>query len=135
MGHIWGSNFNELTGIVRYTRKRLFAEAKVSAGVRGFDFDTATNTLNFGSNIYKDYDVDRAFEKGVTVGQGNKTNILIADIQAGYLVNPHSNLKLFANVIYRDFSPKTNTTTVFKETTSWFSIGLRADVFNWYYDF
>ena len=135
MGHIWGSNFNELTGIVRYTRKRLFAEAKVSAGVRGFDFDTATNTLNFGSNIYKDYDLDRAFDKGVTVGQGNKTNILIADIQAGYLVNPHSNLKLFANVIYRDFSPKTNTTTVFKETTSWFSIGLRADLFNWYYDF
>ena len=60
MGHIWGSNFNELTGIVRYTKKRLFAEAKVSVGVRGFDFDTPTNALNYGSNIYKDYDIDRS---------------------------------------------------------------------------
>ena len=135
MGHIWGSNFNELTGIVRYTKKRLFAEAKLSLGVRGFDFDNATNTLNYGSDIYKDYDLDRARDKGVTLAQGNKTNILIADFQAGYLVNPQNNLKLFVNAIYRDFSPAINNTTVFKETTTWFSIGLRADVFNWYYDF
>jgi hypothetical protein len=32
----------------------------------------------------------------VKVGQGNKTTIVIADLQAGYLVNPATNLKVFA---------------------------------------
>lgn len=142
MGHIWGSNFNELVGIARYNKGRLFAEVKLSAGVRGFDFDTATNDLNYGSNIYKDYDEKRAAEKGVTIGQGNKANIFIADFQVGYLVNPQTNLKVFGNIMYRSFSPKTdvyhlepNPMSVFKETTTWFNVGLRADVFNWYFDY
>jgi hypothetical protein len=135
IGHIWGSNFKELTAIARYHKNRLYADAKLSVGVRGFDFDTTDNTLNYGSNIYKDYEENRAFDKNVVIGQGNKANIFIADIQAGYLLNPSTNLKLFGNLIYRDFSPKVDTATVFKESTTWFSIGLRADVFNWYYDF
>jgi hypothetical protein len=135
MGHIWGSNFRELTAIARYSKKRLFADAKMSVGVRGLDYNTAADARNYGSDIYRDYDIDRAYEKGVAIGQGNKANIFIADIQVGYLVNPSVNLKLFGNLIYRKFSPKTDTNMVFKENTTWFSVGLRADVFNWYYDF
>lgn len=135
MGHNWGSNFNELTGIARFTKGRWFANAQLSVGVRGFDFDSGTDALNYGSNIYKDYDENRASETGVTVGQGNKTNMFIADFQAGYLVNPHANLKLFGNLMYRSISPKTDTSSVFKENTTWFTVGLRADVFNWYFDY
>jgi hypothetical protein len=149
MGHIWGSNFKELTAIARYNKGRLFADAKFSIGIRGADLDTAKDSLNYGSNIYKDYDVNRAYEKGVKIGQGNKANIMIADVQVGYLVNPSTNLKLFANLIYRSFSPKINTVdgfngdtkkivgsmSAFKENTTWFSIGLRADLFNWYNDY
>ena len=128
MGHIWGSNFKELTAIVRYSKKRLYADAKISVGVRGFDYNIPGDSLNYGSDIYRDYDVDRAYEKGVAIGQGNKANILIADLQVGYLVNPNMNMKVFGNLIYRKFSPQTNTEMVFKENTTWFSIGLRADV-------
>jgi hypothetical protein len=135
MGHNWGSNFNELTAIARYTRGRLFANAQISAGVRGFDFDTVSDNLNYGSNIYKDYDENRAFEKGVEIGQGNKTKMFIADFQAGYLVNPHTNLKVFGNIMYRSMAPEVDTAAVFKENTTWFSVGLRADVFNWYFDY
>ena len=135
MGHNWGSNFNELTAVARYTRGRLFANAQLSVGARGFDFDTTTDNLNYGSNIYKDYDENRAFDKGVEVGQGNKTKMLIADFQAGYLVNPHTNLKVFGNIMYRSMSPNVDTAAVFKENTTWFSVGLRADVFNWYFDY
>ncbi len=135
MGHTWGSNFQEITGIARYYKNRWFADAKLTFGVRGFDFDTATDAFNYGSNIYKDYDENKPFDNGVTIGQGNKANIFIADIQAGYLLNPSSNLKLFGNFIYRSFSPNLDTVNVFKENTSWFSIGLRSDIFNWYYDF
>lgn len=135
MGHNWGANLNELVGILRYYKGRFFGEAKINLGVRGLDFDTSADSKNYGSNIYKDYDLNRAFDKGVSIGQGNKTNVIIGDLNIGYLVNPNANLKLFANFIYRSFSPKVDTLTNFKENTTWFSIGLRSDVFNWYFDY
>ncbi|MFK7050457.1 gliding motility protein RemB [Flavobacterium davisii] len=135
MGHNWGSNINEIVAIARYTRGRLFSEAKFNFGLRGFDYDTVTDKKNYGSNIYKDYDLDRSADKGVVVGQGNKTKIIIADLNVGYLLNPSTNLKLFANFIYRSFRPTVNTSQVFSENTAWFSLGLRSDVFNWYFDY
>jgi hypothetical protein len=55
----------------------------------------------------------------VKVGQGNKTTIVIADLQAGYLVNPATNQSI-CSYIYRNFDPTKNTATTFKESTSWF---------------
>lgn len=135
LGHQWGGNFREFIAIARYHKGRYFADAKLTLGVRGLDFDTATDGLNYGANIYKNYDENRPFDKGVEIGQGNKTNVMIADLQAGYLINPATNLKLFGSLIYRSFSPETDTATVFKQDTTWFSIGLRADIFNWYFDY
>jgi hypothetical protein len=135
LGHQWGANFSELIAIARYHKGRYFADAKITIGTRGFDFDTPENSFNYGGNIYKDYDEKRAFDSGVKVGQGNKTNIFIADFQGGYLVNPTTNLKLYASLIYRSFNPMKNTATTFQESTNWFSIGLRADIFNWYFDY
>jgi hypothetical protein len=69
------------------------------------------------------------------VGQGNKTSILIGDFQAGYLINPTTNMKLFASLIYRNFNPTVETDLVKKESTTWISLGLRCDIFNWYFDY
>ena len=135
LGHAWGSNFSELIGIARYNKGRYFADAKITYGTRGFDFDTPDNNLNYGGNIYKDYDESRPFNTGVTIGQGNKTKIIIGDVQIGYLVNPATNLKLFGSFVYRNFKPTTETITIFKETTTWFSIGFRTDIFNFYFDY
>jgi hypothetical protein len=71
----------------------------------------------------------------VTVGQGNTTKIFISELQVGYLINPTSNLKLFGSYIYRNFNPLVNTTTTFEQSTNWISIGLRADLFNFYLDY
>ena len=135
VGHPWGGNFEELLLIGRYHKGRLYADAKITIGTRGLDFNTSADNNNYGGNIYKDYDVNRPFNSGVTVGQGNKTNIFITDLQAGYLVNPMTNMKLFGSFIYRNFDPNQNTATVFKESTTWFSFGIRSDVFNWYFDY
>ena len=51
------------------------------------------------------------------------------------IINPSTNLKLFGNVIFRNFDPLENTETAFKQTTTWFSLGVRSDIFNWYYDY
>src|SRR5690606_28858697 len=91
LGHQWGGNFRELIAIARYHKGRYFADAKITYGKRGIDFDTAEDSFNYGGNIYKDYELDRPFDIGVETGQGNTTNIFIADLQAGYVVNPMTN--------------------------------------------
>lgn len=135
LGHAWGANTRELIAVARYNKGRYFADAKLTYGIRGFDFNTATDSLNYGGNIYKDYDENRPFDKGVKIGQGNKTSILIADLQAGYLVNPATNLKFFANYMYRSFKPQTETEMVKQTNMSWFTVGIRSDIFNWYFDY
>ncbi len=135
IGHQWGGNFQELVAIARYHTNRYYADAKLTFGKRGLDFDPLVDNNNYGSNINISYDVNRPFDSGVVVGQGNKTSVFIADVQAGYLVNPSTNLKLFGSLIYRNFNPSQNTPTLVKENTTWFSIGLRSDIFNWYFDY
>ena len=135
LGHQWGANFREFVAIARYHHGRYFADLKMTIGQRGFDLDSTGANSNYGSNIYRDYDEDRFADYGVTVGQGNKTNVLIADFQAGYLINPQTNLKLFGSVIYRNFDPTATTLTEVKNTTTWFTLGLRCDIFNWYFDY
>lgn len=135
LGHNWGGNFKEVVAIARYFKGRYFADAKITFGQRGLDFNTTEDSFNYGGNIYLDYDLNRPFDTGVEIGQGNKTTIFIADLQAGYLINPSTNMKLFGSLIYRSFDPTAETANTFKENTTWFSLGLRCDIFNWYFDY
>jgi hypothetical protein len=135
MGHMWGANFRELILIARYFKGRYFADLKLIYGQRGLDFNTTTNSFNYGGNIYLDYDIDRPLDTGVAIAQGNKVNVIMADVQVGYVVNPASNLKFFGNLIYRNFDPMTETTSAAKSNTTWLSIGVRSDLFNWYFDY
>jgi len=135
IGHQWGGNFKELVVIGRYHKGRYFADAKFTTGTRGLDFSASGANSNYGGNIYRDYDEERFADTGVKAGQGNKTSIFITDVQAGYLINPATNLKLFGSFIYRNFNPTQNTATTFKQNTTWFNLGFRADIFNWYFDY
>ena len=135
IGHQWGGNFEEFVAIGRYHKGRYYADGKITVGTRGLDFDTAADSYNYGGNIYKSYDEKRPFNKDVKVGQGNKTGVFIAELQGGYVINPMTNLKLFGSFIYRNFDPTQETATTFKQNTTWFTIGLRTDVFNWYFDY
>ena len=135
LGHQWGGNAKEFIAIARYHKGRYFGDAKMTYGVRGFDYGSPINSYNYGGNIYISYNDNRPFNNGVTIGQGDKTTIIITDLQAGYLINPATNLKVFGSLIYRNFKPTIETDSIKKETTTWFSIGLRCDIFNWYFDY
>lgn len=134
MAHLWGANFSEAIFIGRYHYKRWFADAKLIFGVRGFDFNDGADDFSYGGEIYRNYN-DRPFDTGVKIGQGIKTNTFNAELQVGYIVNPISNLKLFTNISFRDFNPNATTATTAKSNTAWFNLGLRTDLFNWYFDF
>lgn len=135
MGHLWGANFREFIAIARYYKGRYFADAKLIYGQRGFDFNNGTDNFNYGGNIYLDYDENRPYDTGVSIAQGNKTTVMIADLQVGYVVNPAYNLKVFGNVLFRNFDPTAETAATINSNTTWFSIGLRSDLFNWYFDY
>ncbi|WP_298894138.1 gliding motility protein RemB [uncultured Psychroserpens sp.] len=134
MAHLWGANFSEAIAIGRYHYKRWFADAKFIIGKRGFDFNEGDDFANYGSNIYRS-EVDRNAETGITVGQGNTTNVFQADLGGGYVVNPVTNLRLFTNITFRNYDPQANTAAALNTNTLWFTVGVRTDLFNWYNDF
>lgn len=134
LAHLWGSNFKETVGIARYTKDRWFANAKIVLGKKGFDFNNGTDTFSYGGNVFEDND-NRASDYDNEIGQGNKANIFIGDLQVGYVVNPATNLKLFGGITFRDFNPNAPTGVFDKSNSTWISFGLRTDVFNWNFDF
>ena len=99
-------------------------------GNKGFDI----NGLNYGGNIYLSYD-DRTADTGIELLQGNNTRIFIADLQGGYVVNPATNTKLFAGFTFRKFNQAQTITDATVDNSTWFTVGLKANLFNWYFDF
>lgn len=132
LGHLWGSNFWEAVGIAQYRKDRWFANAKLVVGKKGFDFDN--NPISFGGDLYQPND-NRTGNTGVELLQGNETGIFIGDLQAGYIVNPSTNLRFFAGLTLRNFDPATATNSFNSGNTTWFTVGLKTDLFNWYFDF
>ncbi|WP_417872132.1 gliding motility protein RemB [Xanthomarina gelatinilytica] len=133
MAHLWGSNFSEFVLIGRYHYKRWFGNAKMVIGTRGLDFNNGVDNYSYGGDIYRNYN-ERPFDTGVEVGQGNKTTTFFSNLQVGYVINPATNLKIFTDVTFRDFNPEAQTATALKSNTVWFNIGIRTDLFNWYFD-
>ncbi len=134
LAHLWESNFNEFTAIASYQKNRWFGKTKLIFGTKGFDINSDTDSFSYGGNILRSTS-DKNSIFGVKLGQGNKANILIGELQAGYLINPASNLKIFGSVLYRDFSSELPNTIFENKTTTWFNVGLRTDISNWYFDF
>ncbi|MCY2685802.1 gliding motility protein RemB [Salinimicrobium sp. TH3] len=131
MAHLWGANFRELVAIARYKSGRYYGHVKAIYGERGFDF--SENGDYYGGNIYRSEE-ERPLETGVRIGQGNNTDSFFAQTEVGYIINPATNLKFFGSFIYRNFDPEVNTVEHFDNTTYWVNIGLRTDIFNWYFD-
>lgn len=134
MAHLWGANFREVIGIARYKKDRYFGSAKLIYGQRGFDFNNFSDNAFYGQVIYRTEE-DRPFNTGVEIGQGNTTNSFYAETEAGYIINPTTNLKIYASLIYRDFKPEVKTFENFENSTLWINFGIKTDIFNWYFDY
>ncbi|GAB5401719.1 MAG: hypothetical protein Aureis2KO_33040 [Aureisphaera sp.] len=134
MAHTLGANFSEFIGIARYQNGRIFGDAKVIVAKRGFEFNTTEDESFYGGSIYGTED-NRISDNGNELAQGNTTDFFHAEIQAGYLINPATNLKIYGSLIVRDFSPELDTDAVFNNSTTWVNFGIRTDLFNWYNDF
>ncbi|MCZ4319646.1 gliding motility protein RemB [Aequorivita viscosa] len=134
LAHTLGANFSEFIGIARYQKGRIYGDAKFIVAKRGFEFNTPEDSFFYGSDIYGTED-DRISDNGNELAQGNTTDFFHAEVQAGYIINPATNLKVYGSFIFRSFDPEINTQSVFKNQTTWVNFGVRTDLFNWYYDF
>ncbi|MCF6307596.1 MAG: capsule assembly Wzi family protein [Flavobacteriaceae bacterium] len=134
LAHPYGASFSEFLVIGHYNINRIFGDVKFIVAKRGFDFNTEEDNSFYGADIYRDEE-DRPYENGNEVAQGNTTNFFFAELQAGYLINPATSLKIYGSVIFRSFKPLVNTETVFENTTTWVNLGIRTDLFNWQNDF
>jgi hypothetical protein len=132
LAHPWGSNFVELIGIARYQKDRWYGNFKAIYGKKGFDFDS--DDVSYGGNIFLSYN-HRSEIYNNTYYQGNTTNILTTNLQVGYIINPTTNLHIFANASFRSFDSKEPISYFEQNNTTWFSFGLKTDVFNSYFDF
>lgn len=136
MAHLWGASFREILGIARYRKGRYYGHGKIIYGKRGFNFDNLANNYNYGGDIYRsERERPEDYNTGVKIGDGNTANSFYGEIEAGYIINPATNLKLFGTFIYRNFEPEVKTLHHFRNSTSWINFGLRTDIFNWYYDY
>lgn len=131
LAHPWGSNFMELVGIARYQKDRWFGNFKAVYGKKGFDFHN--DTINYGGDIFQSY--SEGLVDSNTYFQGNTAKIVTIDLQLGYIINPTTNLHIFTNASIRKFNSLETIPHFSKENTNWFSIGLKTDVLNSYFDF
>ena len=125
LAHPQGANFREFVLILDQRVRRWQLNYKLVYTAYGAD----TAGFNYGHNIYKPY-LTYITEFGNKIGQGIKTNLAQHDFNASYIVNPATNLKIFAALtLHHRFSE------VSDDNNLLISIGLRSAIFNRYYDF
>lgn len=125
LAHPLGANFKEYLGIVSYSYKRFDLRFQLSHATYGLDI----NGLNYGKDIYKNY-TTRIDDYGVYIGHGLKTNLLYADANLAYILNPKNNLRIEVGCTMRNES-----NSQWTDKQRFFNIGLRSSFRNLYKDF
>jgi hypothetical protein len=62
--------------------------------------------------------------------QGNLTNVNYLQLNFGYIINPKTNFKIDFEITKRNF-----TNNLAELNTTYYSLSLKTDLFNYYYDF
>ena len=91
-------------------------------------------TISYGGDVYQSYE-DRFSDDANELAQGNTGNIFIGNLQGRYLLNAANNLSIFSSISYRNFSIQNPAPGFNQGNNFWFSVGFKADLFNWYFDF
>ncbi|MDG1064504.1 MAG: gliding motility protein RemB [Flavobacteriaceae bacterium] len=134
MAHTLGTNFSEFLAIARYRNGRFYATGKWIVATRGLEYEATDPPVFNGGSIYGSEDF-RDGDLNHELGQGNTADFSHVEVTAGYLINPASQLKIYASILRRQLTPKVEDALSQKQTTTWINFGIRTDLFNWYRDF
>lgn len=98
LAHPQGANFREVLGILNYKHKRISTRAQVTFTQWGADIPGDTLSYGHNPNIASN---KRNAQYGVELLQGAKTDMLYADVNFAYLINPRSLLNITVGVRHR----------------------------------
>jgi hypothetical protein len=125
LAHPSGANIKEAVVTGKYNYKRLYFNAKYV--LSGFGADTTGS--DYGKDIFISYS-SRGSEYGNKTGQGLYTTLNQLDISVSFLVDPATNMNIFASVTLRkELNSQIN------NQYNLFSFGFRTSLRNLYYDF
>jgi hypothetical protein len=124
--HPAGTGLKEILGIINYSFKDFSLHVRSSFLINSLD----TSNTNFGSDVFKPNSISAGIISGNRPGQGIKNQVVQIMPEISFLVNPASNMQLFAKMIYRKIK-----NSVKSEENIIFSFGFRTNLNNYYYDF
>lgn len=125
LAHPAGANTKEAVVIAKYNLRRLYFNARYVWEGTGLD----ESGINYGKNIFRNYQ-EAPEQYGNHTGQGLYTTLNQMDMSVSYLVNPSTNLNLYAGVTLRH---EQNSAMDRRYTV--LSFGIRTSLRNLYYDF
>ena len=133
--HPLGSNFIESVSHINYRYKRFYGSLQVLIARQGLNpTDESTGeTINLGSNLLISSD-SRFQEFNNTFLQGDRASTTFINAKIGYIVNPNYNLVFELGFTSRDYTVENNPDERF-ENNRIFQVGLKSDLFRYYYDF
>ena len=145
LAHPLGANFSEKLLIVNYRKNRWTARlqlmmVKYGGKIKG-------DPISYGNDVYMstgndttilnvgvgrpDRDNDEVLDEyGMELYQGNLTNVNYLQLNFGYILNPTTNFKIDLGITKRNF-----TNDLSELNTMYYSLSLKTDLFNHYYDF
>ena len=127
LAHPIGANFSENIFMINYRLNRVGLKLKYLSVKYGADY--LNDTISYGNNIYSDYN-DRSSNFGIEMFNGNETSIDYYQINLSYILNPSTNSIIDFSLVKRKLNSEISTFN-----TLFYSISLKTDLFNHYYDF
>ncbi len=122
LAHPFGANFKEMLFEIQYRYKRWYATNLFISAKKGFDFD---DTYHYGGDINAYiFNTDRGDSHHTL--QGNQATLMQNNLEAGYIINPATNLKIFGGIIYRKTNIDQEIRLIKNETTKYFYFGIRT---------
>ena len=125
LAHPSGANTKEAVAIAKYNYKRLYFNMKYVWS--GFGLDSSG--ISFGKDIFRSW-ADHPNDYGNKTGQGLYTTLNQLDMSLSYLVNPSTNMNIFAA-----FTLRKEHNYKMENSYTYFSFGFRTSLRNLYYDF
>ena len=133
--HPLGSNFIEYLSIVQYRHKRFYGSLQfifAQKGLNPVDQETG-DIINLGSDLLISSQ-SRFQEFNNTFLQGDLASTTFIDAKIGYIINPNYNLVFELGLTSRNYTVENNPAERF-ENNRIIQIGLKTDLFRYYYDF
>jgi hypothetical protein len=129
MAHPLGANFYEMVGIIRFQPiKKLFLQVKGISYQIGYDTPNVEN--NVGQNIALSYNYARHADFGNFITQGMRTNVLLMDYSATYMLK--QNVFIDAKATYRS---ATSQIAEMQMSKLWLTMAIRINIVPRNYDF